>query len=132
MIRRLTTLRNNPIFITNSAWKKIKKISKNYKENNGFLLSCSSGGCGGFNFEFKFLDTITKNKILKNKIKPIMLENEGTKVTIDPIAEMLILGTTIDYQSENYNNGIFESKFLFKVDSNLATSCGCNKSFSLK
>ena len=39
-----------------------------------------------------------------------------TKLFVDPLAEMYIIGTTIDYINEDINNGIFESKFVYNVD----------------
>ena len=59
-------------------------------------------------------------------------ENEDITIVIDPMAEMLIIGTTIDYVSEDYVKGVFENKFVFTPDKNLATSCGCGVSFALK
>ena len=46
------------------------------------------------------------------------------------MSEMLLLGTTIDYIKEDYNNQIYESKFIFTPRKELATSCGCGVSFS--
>ena len=45
---------------------------------------------------------------------------------------MFLLGTVIDHVSEDYSKGRYESKFLFKVDPKLASSCGCGISFSPK
>ena len=68
------------------------------------------------------------------KQKPMMLQNNslGVKLYIDPMSEMFLLGTTIDYITEDYSKGQFESKFLFKVDPKMASSCGCGISFSPK
>jgi Fe-S cluster assembly iron-binding protein IscA len=49
---------------------------------------------------------------------------------VDPLSEMLLLGTTIDYVQEDYNQQIYESKFVFTPQKDLATSCGCGVSFS--
>ena len=45
---------------------------------------------------------------------------------------MYLLGTTIDYISEDYSKGQYESKFVFNVDKKFASSCGCGISFSPK
>ena len=55
---------------------------------------------------------------------------DGNHVFVDPMSEMLLLGTTIDYIKEDYNNQIYESKFIFTPRKELATSCGCGVSFS--
>ena len=61
-----------------------------------------------------------------------MLKNNNTKLLVDPVSEFLLLGTTIDYIKEDYENNIFESKFIFKPDKDLATTCGCGISFNPK
>ena len=50
--------------------------------------------------------------------------------TIDPVSEDLLVGTTIDFQEEDYERGIFSSKFTFTPDKDLASACGCGVSFS--
>ena len=39
---------------------------------------------------------------------------------------------TIDYIFEDYDKGIFENKFIFETDKNVASSCGCGISFTPK
>ena len=51
------------------------------------------------------------------------------KVTIDPVAEMILLGTTIDYIEKDYTKGIFENKFVFTPNKTMGASCGCGISF---
>ena len=60
------------------------------------------------------------------------MENNGAKLLIDPLSEMYLLGTTIDYIIEDYDKGIFENKFVFIPDKNLASACGCGISFTPK
>ena len=50
------------------------------------------------------------------------------------ITELLNSGLewTIDYISEDYSKGQYESKFVFNVDKKFASSCGCGVSFSPK
>ena len=126
----------SPINITSNAWDKMKKIIKSAecKESDryeSFLFSANSGGCNGFNYDLKLIKEKEYNEIMNsNKIKPTIIDNESTKLLIDPIAEMLLLGTTIDYVSEDFSKGIFENKFTFTPDKKLATSCGCGVSFN--
>ena len=69
----------------------------------------------------------------ENKFLTILTEPEGDKkVYIDPVSEMYLLGTTIDYMKEDYSKKIYENKFIYEVDKNLMTSCGCGISFSPK
>jgi Fe-S cluster assembly iron-binding protein IscA len=51
---------------------------------------------------------------------------------MDSLAELYLLGTTIDYVKEDYSKNIIESKFVYILDKNMATSCGCGVSFNPK
>lgn len=119
------------IHITKNAWRKMSNIIQLSKNPYGFIYSASSGGCNGFNFELNLLENKVYEQIIENKYHTIL--NEGsTKLYIDPISEMYLLGTTIDYIKEDYSKGIYESKFNFEIDKKVMASCGCGISFSLK
>ena len=123
--------RINPINVTKNAWKQMTKVIQITGNQYGFLYSASSGGCNGFNFELDLLDKETYQKIINNKFHTV-LNDESSKLYVDPISEMYLLGTTIDYISEDYKNGVFESKFKFIINKDLMSSCGCGISFSPK
>ena len=118
---------NSIITVTKSAWYKMSQIIKS-NTNYAFLFSINSGGCNGFNYE---LSTIDKNEY-NDLVKPNILEYEDIKLAVDPLAEIYLLGTTIDYIKEDYNKNIFESKFVYIPDKDMATSCGCGVSFTPK
>jgi len=48
------------------------------------------------------------------------------------LSELYLLGTTIDYINQDYIKNIFESKFIFNIDKELASACGCGISFTPK
>ena len=121
----------NSIQITKNAWSKMSQILQKTNHNCGFLYSASSGGCNGFNFELNLLEKKLHNEITQRKFYT-MLQNDNTKIYVDPVSEMYLLGTTIDYVSEDYSNGEFESKFKFIINKETMTSCGCGISFSPK
>ena len=123
--------RINPINVTKNAWKQMTKVIQITENQYGFLYSASSGGCNGFNFELNLLDKETYQKIINNKFHTV-INDESSKLYVDPISEMYLLGTTIDYISEDYKNGVFESKFKFIINKDLMSSCGCGISFSPK
>ena len=123
--------RINPINVTKNAWKQMTKVIQITENQYGFLYSASSGGCNGFNFELDLLDKETYQKIINNKFHTV-INDESSKLYVDPISEMYLLGTTIDYISEDYKNGVFESKFKFIINKDLMSSCGCGISFSPK
>ena len=36
----------------------------------------------------------------------------------------------MDYQIENFQEGIYDSKFIFRADKTLVSTCGCGVSFT--
>ena len=133
MIKRLfSTNKNFPIIVTNNAWNKITEIVNKKTRYSGFLFSVTSGGCNGFNYDFNILGGDKYLELMNNKRKPTIVEKNNIKILIDPTAEMYLFGTTIDHISEDYEKGLFENKFVFLPDNNLASSCGCGISFTPK
>ena len=124
MKRFLSVTKRIPIKVTENAWKKMSGIIKNTNKNM-FLFSADSGGCNGFNYKLE----IISNHCFKNST---LIENKDVKIIIDPLSEMHLLGTEIDYINEDYSKGIFENKFVFNPDKKYAYSCGCGKSFTVK
>ena len=74
----------------------------------------------------KLYESIRKQKYLT------VLNHKDTHLYVDPLSEMYLLGTTIDYIHEDYSKGQFESKFNFDINKDLMSSCGCGISFSPK
>ena len=119
------------ISVTKKAWQKMSEIMKQSKNEFGFIYSASSGGCNGFSFKLGLLDKSEHSKISSMKYLTI-LNKSNTNIYIDPLSEMYLLGTTIDYVNEDYTKGKLESKFVFDIDKDLMSSCGCGISFSPK
>ena len=132
------SLKKVGIQVTVNAWQKISEIMKQSKNKYGLLFSSSSGGCSGFNFELGLLDKKTYESLIKLKYLTVLTESDhrlpsvDAKVYVDPISEMHLLGTTIDYVKEDYSQGQFENKFIFEVDKDLLLTCGCGTSFTPK
>ena len=117
----------NIINVTTSAWKKMGSIIQKSNNKNGFIFGANSGGCNGFNFDLRLIETEEQQEIMK--MKPSILTNDDVNLYIEPLSEMHIIGTTIDYINEDFSKGIFENKFVYKIDKKLASSCGCGVSF---
>ena len=126
----------NSILITQNAWRKMRDVLLKSNNNLGFIYSASSGGCNGFNFELNLIQRKEYDNIVKQKFYSVLTDEvitgPPTNLYIDPISEMILLGTTIDYIEEDYSKGQFESKFKFEINKELMTSCGCGTSFSPK
>jgi len=136
MIKRFfSTITKPSIIVTDKAWDKIIKICD--KQNvNKFIFSATSGGCNGYNYKLELLeDTEYDNIYTKNlnkKIKLSILKREKYELLIEPLSEFLLFGTRIDYISEDFLNGVYENKFVFTPNEELASSCGCGISFTPK
>tara|TARA_B100000963_G_scaffold193049_1_gene168058 strand:+ start:1055 stop:1471 length:417 start_codon:yes stop_codon:yes gene_type:complete len=135
MIKRLFSSIKTPIIITETAWDKLSSIIEK-KNGRGFIFSAISGGCNGLNYDLKLvkddlqIENLTSG--VRSNIKLNCMNKNGVDVYIDPLSEMFLLGTTIDYIKEDIDNNIFENKFKFTPNRDIATSCGCGISFSPK
>ena len=119
--------KKNIINITKNAWIKMESIIQSSPNKEGFIFGVTSGGCNGFNFDLKLAE---KNEMITlRKKKSTCMQNNNVEIIIDPISEIHLLGTTVDYVKEDYSKGIFENKFVYNIDKKLASSCGCGVSF---
>ena len=114
------------ITVTDNAWNKLNHIAK--KSNNPyFLFSANGGGCNGFKY---ILEQTKKEEVLNyNLVGQTVNKKEINypQIAIEPMSELLLIGTTIDFVTDE-----FDSKFVFTPDKTFATSCGCGVSFSPK
>jgi iron-sulfur cluster assembly protein len=55
-----------------------------------------------------------------------IVEQDGARVLIAPMAQMFLIGTQIDYEV-----GLLESGFKF-INPNVAEACGCGESIKFK
>lgn len=121
-------MNKNIISITKKAFEKMNLIMKSSGNSNGFLFSVTSGGCNGFNFNLKLMNNDDLDNIINSK--PSIIKDNHVDVYIDPVSEIYLFGTTIDYIKEDYSKGVFESKFTYNIDRKFASSCGCGVSFT--
>ena len=104
------------VTLTDKAVSKIKDI---YKENESLQgkalrVGIEAGGCSGYSYAFNFDEP---------KDTDIQQSYEGFNVIIDPEAEKLIAGATIDYKEDFGQEG-------FRISNpNAKKSCGCGNSF---
>ena len=132
LFRTMNTSPKTAINISTNAWNKMRRIWKN-TNNENFLFAANAGGCSGLNYEFRNITSSEASELSgKSRIPITCMEDKGLKVYVDPLSEMYLLGTTIDYISEDYAAGIYESKFIFNPDRDIAGTCGCGISFYMK
>ena len=110
-------LYTDSIIVTKSCINKINELRA--MQNNPKLklrIFVDSGGCSGFQYEFKLDDDqqSTDNLI-------------GSEVIVDELSLEFIKGSTIDYKME-----MIQSSFAVTNNPQSESACGCGSSFALK
>lgn len=84
----------------------------------GLRIGLKKGGCAGMEYTMEYVDTADANDEV--------VEQDGARVMIAPMAQMFLFGTEIDYEI-----GLLESGFKFR-NPNVSDSCGCGESINFK
>ncbi len=80
----------------------------------GLRVGVKKGGCAGMEYTMEWADTV-------NPLDEVV-EQDGARVMIAPMAQMFLIGTEIDYET-----GLLESGFRFR-NPNVVDACGCGES----
>mgnify|MGYP003638421584 FL=1 len=86
------------------------------KEDTYITLSVKGGGCSGFQYVWGFMKDLPEYKWSK----PI-----NDVLVLDPLAEMYVLGSEVDYITE------LGGSFLTVKNPTSKSSCGCGESFGI-
>ena len=106
------------ITLSDNAAARIKEIMSAAEKNSlGVRVGVKSGGCAGMSYIMEY----AKNSNPNDEV----IEDKGVKVFIDAGAVMYLLGTEMDYKTEE-----FSSSFVFK-NPNETERCGCGESFKI-
>ena len=106
------------IKLSDNAALKIKELMNNAeKDSIGVRVSVKSGGCAGMSYVMEY----TKKPNPNDEV----IEDKGVKVFVDPAAVMYLLGTEMDYKTEELS-----SSFVFN-NPNETERCGCGESFKI-
>ena len=81
---------------------------------SGRRVGVKKGGCAGMEYTMEWADSV-------NPLDEVV-EIDGARVMIAPMAQMFLIGTEIDYET-----GLLESGFRFR-NPNVVESCGCGES----
>ena len=100
------------ISITESAKDYLKKATEDTNKKYAHL-TINSGGCSGFQYEWKTVDEVVEGTLIDNIL------------VLDRLAEMYVIGCTVDYVKE------FGGSYLKVVNPNATASCGCGESFAV-
>ena len=107
------------ITLTESAAERMKEImAASGGKYIGVRIGVKNGGCAGMEYTMEFVDEADKNDEI--------VDQDGARVMIAPMAQMFLFGTEIDYQTS-----LLESGFHFN-NPNVADACGCGESIKFK
>ncbi len=86
--------------------------------HQGLRIGVKKGGCAGMEYTMDYAA----------EIDPMdeIVEQDGARVMIAPMAQMFLFGTEIDYEVS-----LLESGFKFR-NPNVADACGCGESIKFK
>jgi len=100
------------IQITDSAKEYLTSMTESERKRFAYL-SVLGGGCSGFQYKWDMVDEEKDGIVVENIL------------VVDKIAEMFVLGCTVDYVKE------FGGSYLKVVNPNATAQCGCGESFAV-
>jgi iron-sulfur cluster assembly protein len=101
------------VTLTPTAAREIARLMAK-GDTKGLRIGVKKGGCAGMEYTMDYVAEIDPHDEV--------VEHEGARVMIAPMALMFLFGTEIDYQTS-----LLESGFHFK-NPNVVDSCGCGES----
>ena len=101
------------ITITPKAAAQIAKLMEK-EGHSGLRIGVKKGGCAGMEYTMEYATEINPHDEV--------VEAEGARVMIAPMAQMFLFGTEIDYEVN-----LLEAGFKFN-NPNVSEACGCGES----
>lgn len=105
------------VSLTPAAISQIKKLM-DAGDKKGLRVGVKKGGCAGMEYTMDYVDDIDPSDEV--------VEQDGARVMIAPMAQMFLFGTEIDYEV-----ALLESGFKFK-NPNVTEACGCGESIKFE
>ena len=101
------------VTMTDAAAKQIASLMQG-DDKKGLRIGVKKGGCAGMEYTMEYVE----------EVDPMdeVIEANGARVMIAPMAQMFLFGTEIDYQVS-----LLEAGFSFN-NPNVTESCGCGES----
>jgi len=109
----------DPVTLTPAAIRQIRRLIDNSDGAvKGLKIGVKKGGCAGMEYTMEHATEIGQHDAV--------VERDGARVLIAPMAQMFLIGTEIDYQTS-----LLESGFVFN-NPNVSEACGCGESIKFK
>ncbi len=105
------------VTMTDSAIRQIVKLMER-SGKEGVRIGVKKGGCAGMEYTLEFVDMVDAHDEV--------VEKDGARVMIAPMAQMFLFGTEIDYGTT-----MLEAGFRFN-NPNVVEACGCGESIKFK
>jgi iron-sulfur cluster assembly protein len=106
-----------PVTLTPAAAAQIARLMAR-DGRHGLKIGVKKGGCAGMEYTMDYVDAADPHDEV--------IEQDGARVLIAPMAQMFLFGTEIDY-----DRALLESGFRFN-NPNVAESCGCGESIKFR
>jgi iron-sulfur cluster assembly protein len=105
------------VTLTPAATRQISRLMAR-DGHQGLRIGVKKGGCAGMEYTMEYA----------NAVNPLdeVVEQDGARVMIAPMAQMFLIGTEIDYET-----GLVESGFKFR-NPNVVEACGCGESIKFR
>ena len=84
----------------------------------GLRIGVKKGGCAGMEYTMEYAAELAPHDEV--------VEQDGARVLIAPMAQMFLIGTEIDFET-----GLLESGFRFR-NPNVVEACGCGESVKFR
>ena len=101
------------VSMTPAAAKQISRLMTR-DGSEGLRIGVKKGGCAGMEYTMEYVAEVDPHDEV--------VEQDGARVMIAPMAQMFLFGTEIDYETS-----LLESGFKFN-NPNVAEACGCGES----
>jgi len=101
------------VTLTPAAAKQIARIMAR-DATQGLRIGVKKGGCAGMEYTMDYVAAVNPHDAV--------VEQDGARVLIAPMAQMFLIGTEIDYEVS-----LLEAAFRFR-NPNVAEACGCGES----
>ena len=105
------------VTMTEAAAAQIRKLME-AKGHKGLRIGVKKGGCAGMEYTMDYVDELTEHDEV--------VEDNGARILIAPMAQMFLFGTEIDYEVS-----LLEAGCKFK-NPNVEDACGCGESIKFK
>ena len=106
-----------PVTLTPAAVARVRKLME-AEGAVGLRIGVKRGGCAGMEYTMEAAHEIGEHDAV--------VEQDGARVLIAPMAQMFLFGTEIDYRTS-----LLESGFVFN-NPNVVDSCGCGESVKFR